>query len=531
MVSLAVYLSGISFIALSPPWEGYDEIAHYSYAQQLADIAQVPSFESGKLSMDIERYKTVAPMPYMTTPPFDDNGGFTYRQWLAGPSNDDPIHDSPANPRVFAPAQALNWQAQHPPLYYRLIAPLITATADQSWAAQLFWLRLISWSVAFAGLAIGVAATAEAIRVLYPRIIGEYCQVVSFWVLLFPGLLPEFARLGNDALVMLLFGMVWAWAAKRAMSPLSWWWYVGLGVLLGLGGLTKVTFLPITLVMVGWLLWIGTATDDARERARTWFGTLIVTGLFLTIASRGYLTNVADRGSLTGLVELTHSDDFASWGWLAGFKHPQQLLKGLLNIGLTFIWGGTASSAYPPVILVLPLLLMTAVLALASLCRVRVREPLSVLAIWVISVMFASLVYYLLVRIADDKIGSGTPGWYLHILMPPLSLLFALGANELRSRFSNAALAWRIWLGYSFCLFAGVAWLQLSLFAGCTFKTATSRIYHSADWSCLMEFAAIYRHLERLTFPVAGFSAFAIAMLLACFAVLPWGFIRSRSVA
>lgn len=523
LAGLAVYLLGLSFIVLTPPWEGYDEIAHYSFAQQLADTQQAPSFESGRLSLDVEGYQAVMPMPYRPVPAFDDNGGLTYRQWFSGALADAPsAHDPPVSARRFAPGQAPNWQAQHPPLYYHLMAPLVGWTAELSWAAQLFWLRLASWSMAFAGLLIGVAATLRALQALAPQLIGDYGWVVSCWVVLFPGLLPEFARVGNDALVVLLFGLIWAWAVQRLMTPLSWWWYVGLGVLLGLGGLSKVIFLPITLVMIGWLAWMGLNADEPRERVRTWFGSLLTAGLVVSIASRGYLANIAERGSLTGLQELAHRDGMGSPLWLAGFEQPLMFLKGVLNIGLTFIWGGTASSAYPPVILMLPLWIMTAVLVAASLLRVRLRDPLTVLAAALVSGVLISLVYYLLIRLADEKVGAGTPGWYLHILAAPLSLLFALGANELKQRWVFTVTLGRVWLGYAVCLFAVVTWLQLALFTGCTFKTATRRIYASEDWRCLADISAMYQGLERLAYPAAGVVCFAIAVALLGFAGRRW---------
>ncbi|SQG00449.1 Predicted membrane protein [Paucimonas lemoignei] len=523
MVSLAVYLLGLSFIALTPPWEGYDETAHYSFAQQLADTQKAPSFASGRISRDVEEYQAAMPMPYRPVPAFDDNGGLTYRQWFSGsPSGARSAHDLPPSARLFAPGQAPNWQAQHPPLYYRVMAPLVGWTADLSWAAQLFWLRLVSWSMAFAGLLIGVAATMRGLQTLAPQLVGDYAWVVSCWVLLFPGLLPEFARLGNDALVVLLFGLVWAWAVKRVITPVSWWWYAGLGVLLGVGGLTKVIFLPVTLVMLGWLAWMGLNAEDPRERIRTWFGGLIAAGLVVSIASRGYLANIAERGSLTGLEELAHRDEVASPFWLAGFEHPLMLVKGLLNMGLTFIWGGTASSAYPPVTLMLPLWGMTMVLAAASLLRVRGRDPLAMLAAGLVGGVLISLLYYLLARLADEKVGAGTPGWYLHIFAAPLSLLFALGANELKQRWVFCVTLGRIWLGYAVCLFAAITWLQLALFTGCTFKTATSRMYASEDWRCLADIGALYRGLERLAFPAAGLTCFAVALVLIGFAGLRW---------
>ena len=46
---LAVLLAGLGWLALLPPWEGFDEAAHYSYIQQIADvlIARTTEFADG----------------------------------------------------------------------------------------------------------------------------------------------------------------------------------------------------------------------------------------------------------------------------------------------------------------------------------------------------------------------------------------------------------------------------------------------------------------------------------------------------
>lgn len=523
LYGVAAYCLGVAFIASLPPWEGYDEVAHYSYAQELSDTGQSPSFRSGKISADVERYQLSAPMPYSTVPPFNRNGGLTYRQW----SDRDLPHQVPTAVRLFSPGIAMNWQAQHPPLYYRLMAPLVSVTADLSWTAQLFWLRLASWSLAFSGLVIAAIATHRAICVLYPAAEPDYWRVVLAWPLLFPGVLPEFARLGNDSLVVLLFSLVWAWLVQRAVMPLPWWRYMILGVLLGLGGITKVTFLPISAVVFVWLLWLGMQAPATGERNRTWLGAFIGLVLFLAMVGRFYLANFGERSSLTGLVELSDVASSRPLLWLEAFEYPLQILKGLLSAGLTFIWGATASSAYPPVVSVMPLLLLSSLLIGSAFLDGVGRSALALLAAGLLGGVFAGLVYYLLIKVATTGLGSGVPGWYLHVLMAPISLLLALGAQALRRRFTFALTAWWLWLSYAMCFCLAVTWLQFSLFAGCTYKTATSRMYSSADWRCLLDFKRLYQGAEILAYPATALIFVACAVLLLSAGIM----CRRRAVA
>src|SRR5262249_56143311 len=73
----------------------------------------------------------------------------------------------------------------------------------------------------------------------------------ALWPFVFPGWFPEMARLGNDSLVALTVACA---VAVVACAPIRRWstWLL-LGVICGLGALTKVTFFPF-LAAIGLLL-------------------------------------------------------------------------------------------------------------------------------------------------------------------------------------------------------------------------------------------------------------------------------------
>ncbi|MFK3644190.1 hypothetical protein [Pseudomonas protegens] len=521
VIRFTTYLLGIAFICFLPPWEGYDEVAHYSYAQQITDTGQPPSVEQGRLAEDVETYKNLAPTPYNTTLPFDENGGVTYRLWFSqGNASQAPAHAPPARERHFSAGAASNWQAQHPELYYRLIAPWMSVTADLSWAAQLFILRLVSWTLAFAGLVISVRATARAISFSRPELMGVYSRVALAWPLLFPGFFPEFARLGNDSLVLLLLSMVWALLVQRFISPQRLYWYLGVGILLGLGGLTKVTFLPVSAAIFGWLVWMGIQAPNWKQRTQTWSGALLVIVIYLAFTAKSYLANLTQRGSLSGLAELSRSEAPNAFFWLGAFQHPVELIKGVLGMCMTFVWGSTASSAYPPVIFVLPavILLITLIGCSLGLLKGKSRD-IAVLALLIIGAVTVGLIYYLLVRVAATGIGAGAPGWYLHTLIAPISLLLAGGWQFIQTRLSFSRAIWRTWLIYMLCFCAGTGWLQLTLFTGCSFKTADSRFYSFNDPACLINIPVLYQRLDLLAYPAPGFILSGLALILAGWAV------------
>lgn len=74
---------GIANIAILPPWEGFDETAHYSYLQYVADKKELPRQETARISKDIESYMLFGPLPYSSAAPMEKNGGFTYNSHFA----------------------------------------------------------------------------------------------------------------------------------------------------------------------------------------------------------------------------------------------------------------------------------------------------------------------------------------------------------------------------------------------------------------------------------------------------------------
>lgn len=513
---VATYLLGIAFICFLPPWEGYDEIAHYSYAQQLADTGTRPKLGNGQLSTDVETYRRLGPTPYSTTLPFDENGGITYREWFAlDEARESLAHQQPPDKRHFVAGDTINWQAQHPSLYYRLIAPLLKATSDLSWSAQLFALRLLSWTLAFAGFLISVYSTARALHGSSEELRNAYARIALAWPFIFPGFFPEFARLGNDSLVLLLVSLVWLMLIQRLSGPRDFRWYLLLGLLLGIGGLTKVTFLPICAAVIGWLLWIGWQTSVRREQIRTFAGTLLLASTYFALTAKGYLDNLEQQGSMTGLLELSGTENTGLLAMLSALQYPVQAVKGILGMAMTFVWGGSASSAYPPVLFVLPVALLTGLLALCSVTLLKGNtQRLALLAVLVVASVTAGLLYYLFVRVASTGVGAGAPGWYLHTLIAPLSLLLAGGCQFLQRRIRFSRAIWLVWLTYMLAFGVIVTWLQLSLFSACSFKTADHRGYSFENSICVFDFSTIFNRLELLTYPTAGVVFTSLAVVL-----------------
>ena len=57
-------LLGVSYISVLPIWEGFDETAHFSYIQQVADSKKLPLGGKDRISKDVEKYYAYAPTLY-----------------------------------------------------------------------------------------------------------------------------------------------------------------------------------------------------------------------------------------------------------------------------------------------------------------------------------------------------------------------------------------------------------------------------------------------------------------------------------
>ena len=236
---LASLLIGLSHVAGLPPFEGIDETAHYSYIEQIAKTGTLPRF-GDKLRQDAEdglALLEAAPGPrirsllYHNVFTADAEIIKSVREGVKAPR--DP-------PPTGKPGSVRNWQAQHPPFYYALLTPAYLLSERWSLAGQLALLRGLSYVAAWLSLCLAVFVAGKTFRASGPG--QAMIAAPALWPFVFPGWFPEMARLGNDSLVALLVACA---VAVITCAPIKRWstWLL-LGMICGLGALTKATFFP-----------------------------------------------------------------------------------------------------------------------------------------------------------------------------------------------------------------------------------------------------------------------------------------------
>lgn len=503
-------LIGLAQVAQTPPFEGFDENAHYSYIQQIAETGRGPAV-GGPMSAEVEAVGQYIPLTeaigslwsYKTF--FDNPDGRVAAAKGQLRQNRDPS-------RPWTAGRSANWQAQHPPLYYALMAPAYLATKGWSLLDQLFLLRSLSYLIAWSGLALAIAvclrmpssgSTTGLALVLAP----------ALWPALFPTWFPGMARLGNDGLLVLIAAVAWMLLIRLDARPDTLRSYVLLGGVCGLGLLTKVSFLPFVAVTTGYLayrLW-STSRDGVQVRPAVQ-GLVLFVFAVCVVSAWWYVGRALETGSpLT--TEISMQLEKAG-GLLAGLRKNGSLgdfARGIVVVTpMTFLWSGTWSFVTPALPLFVPMFLLVLMLALGVWRKgEELRHPLNLLALIVFAVFCAALIQQALVLMA--LVGpSVIPGWYLHALMPVFAILVGLGlGGAVSMRLLRWFLPVLVLYAPLFLLFGMFG--QALFYAGCPIKRPGLLAAGIISFTpCGFSFTTVYDRLAVLSYPAA-----AIVLLIA----------------
>ena len=520
----AIVFVGLAQLLVLPPFEGFDETAHYSSIREIADTGAIPIFGKSMITSAVAEYRRWGPMPYSTVVPFNQNGGWTYQTFAASAEADDAYrvrYRSPGTARApYQPTPEHNWEAQHPPLYYALVAPIMRATDGWAFNSQFLIVRLVSYLFALTGLVIGLYATLR-----FFRTDGRSRRAFVLGALLYPFLVPmfvlEFARLGNDSLCALFVGIAWLALLALVDDARRIGRAVWLGLALGMGLLTKAFFLPIASGVCAYLFYRVFASRHERPLARVQLRqALIVTIVALVTGGWWYAYKFVAFHSITGGEAFIALD--AQGGLLTNLAQKfsiRYFVRGFAALVASAYYTSTWSLTRLPEALYIPGLALIA--WIAGRCFNRLRH-VSLNAqewapIWIAAPMVGGFVYYILAQIALNASGNNVGGWYLNILAPVLAVLFGLGMTEpIRRRSTRwliAALA-----GYAGCFVIAGQWAQAALFAGCAIKTADSKYYVFPDrLYCLSHVGDVSAHLSVIGWPTAAFVCFLAGILSLAF--------------
>lgn len=523
-ICVAFTLQCFGYALLLPPFEGFDETAHFSYVSVLADRYEIPNFHSTPLDASIDAATRGLPRPYASVPPFENNGGLTYARFFAQTEAE---RRSAANRywkqwpgSEYQPGAALNWQGQHPPLFYLLMAPPYRMLAGQSLGVQLTVLRLVSTGLACLSVLIWYLTLKRLDDPASRRVwLAGGGVALAFATLGF-----DLGRLGNDSLAAAcLAAIAYALVGVSAGGRLKDHAVLTLGCTCGL--LTKAFFVPVTVAAMGYVAWY-------QIRRQGWRAAWLRLAMMLLVIGVGagwwFALFAARYGSPLGSGETVLASQVSDQAWrLSPGAFMYELLRGAYGFVITFLWSGSWSWLRRPnwhYAALLPLVVLGLVGTVQSL-RVRhgssCRQLLAI-ALTVLLPVLAGFALHVLLRVRLTGMGAGTGGHYLFFAWPALGVLLAGFWDWFRGRGR--------WLG-AIALVAATAvewsgiWLCLELYAGMLEKTATSPFSIGGTLPTVGALQLVFERLDLLCFPRT-----ALALLTASLVVRVMVWVQLASV-
>lgn len=285
-ILLILFLAkGVIFTFVFPPFSGHDEVAHYAYLQILVEEQRIPlipdpvAFEAN--------YSQANPPHFDAFPSYmEEYSRFTTPDWYK-------VTDGVVSAVTYLGNHLPSgwiYTANHPPLYYLLMAPVYWMTKNASPETQLYALRL-------AAIPLGMLTVLFAfltVRRLFPR--DRFLAVTVPTLVAFqPQIAYEAAMLNNDILAIAttsacIYLIVVGLRNRFTVGLCAW-----LGLALGLAVVSKSTavmVMPVIAVaMIAGLGW---------KNVREWLpkGGLVL-GITAVIVAPWYGYMLATYGNFT----------------------------------------------------------------------------------------------------------------------------------------------------------------------------------------------------------------------------------------
>ena len=524
LLFLGLFFIGLGYISLLPIFEGFDETAHYSRIREIENSASSMFERESYIDQVIIDY--IGPMPYSSGfPPYSHEN--TYDNFFNHENLVDSYRENYVKKPLdsqFHPSGEVNWQIQHPPLYYFIVSRLGIVSDKLPLASQFFALRLISYLFVLIGIFFGAMAASNMVDHD-----SEKTANIKLGFLIYPLIFPmfflEFARIGNDSLCILMVGittyLISLWHKDKGRSIIS----ISIGVNLALGLITKALFIPITAAF-GIVLALNVSGNNTHEiKLKLLKSSFLIFLPLCLIAGSYYLFKyiiVGDLGLGFEALQLAQRG-----GLLNGLKEHFDFftfLRGLIVPFVTFFWAGSWSLVRMPILSYVPFFVAAAWLVKSYIFLPKEYKVDRVTALLIPSffLMYLGLAWHVMIMMGLNAIAT-SPGWYFHILMPLIAPLIGIAYSSIIKDAFKAKIFIYI-LAYSFLFQLSAILLHASLFGAGTFKGNNKSFVFNQDNLTVYGISNIYHNLMIISFPNLSFVSFFLG-----FFVLAYLIIKSQS--
>lgn len=424
----------LATILILPPYEGFDETGHYSYISLLSDRHKIPDFRNTPLDATVEKDRKGLPRPYGRKPPYEENEGITYVEFfneisvLGREKAVRAFWQRPKEIASYEPGQGINWEGQHPPLYYLVM--VIPYRLVKGWAPgmRILFLRFFSILIACGSLVFWF----KTILLLKSETSRRLMLFAGLVVVFLPSLFHDLSRLGNDSMSALVFaGILYFMFSSYVNRQSRLSDFVGLSIMLGLGLLTKLFFVPLMIGAIIYSLWLG--IKITKIGIKPLLLRLSLLGCIpLLLAGWWFVIFYQRYGMIFGSSELYMFRQIAS---PPGFELTKtqflmQMIRIIAAFLATFLWAGSWSWVHRPLwyyAFAFPLLILT---ARNLICFIRKKDQqesrfLLISAIVLIAPLLIGFLFHMYMRVKFTGVGSGTGGYYLFFAWPVIGIIFS----------------------------------------------------------------------------------------------------------
>lgn len=517
----ALFFIGLGYVSLLPVFEGFDELAHYSRIREIEASSSSVFNNESFIDQLIVNYS--GPMAYTSnSPPYSHENTydnyFTKKIIIDGYSAK--YRNNPFD-KKFQPSSQINWEMQHPPLYYFLFAKLGFFTYKLPLVSQVFILRVTSYLLALIGVFLGFIGISSMKNHINESETTNMKLGFLIYPLIFPMFFLEFARIGNDSLCIFFVGLLvysiagWQSCKNSIIRTFS------IGFFLSLGLITKALFIPIT-ASVGLFVFLNLLSQNIRENTSSLYKSFFFISIPLILIGGGwYLFRyfmVGDPGLGAESFQLSQQG-----GLINGLKEHfdfVNFMRGLIVPFVTFIWAGSWSLVRLPLVSYIPLFILAAwimkiYISLAKDYKIDNITNLSALSFLL---MYLGLAWHVIINMGLNGIAT-SPGWYMHILMPLLAPIVGLASSTIiKSSFKSKLFIFLLIYSFIFQLSAIV--LHACLFGGGATKGNNKSFLFNQNILTLESISNIYHNLKIISFPNLSFVSFVTGFSLLSFLVI-----------
>jgi len=428
-------VQGIIFSGMYPLWEGWDEHSHFAYVQYIAENKELPTVNDS-VSQEILFSLSLAMSP-KSPPTLEDYSNFWKNYDADEVIKKKKLSSSlPVSERT-SPVEGFPiYEAQLPPFAHLVQVPIYDMFYDQDILVRVYALRVFSVLVT----AVAIVFAYKTISLIFE---DRFIRTGSLmFIVFFPMLTINVSRVNNEFLTILLFSIFLFLMVLYLKGRNNILHVVLIGLVLGLGLLTKQTFVA-AFALVPIFIFLRHIQNKSSQPKIKLVDSLknlaIVFGITIPMVSWWYFDRFAS-GNFSGLMDLRgitieeYSQGFSEFVWLEYF-----------DSFFYFFWGRYGWSGLIP-----PSPYFEGIMIFVGICIVGLvygivkkakTHGFKIFRNWKYQSIFALSLSSLLIIISQSLIsvqmfsiygeGSIALGWYLYITITAISMLILLGFRTL----------------------------------------------------------------------------------------------------